>query len=114
MATLTRARLSASLRREMVAALEHAGVVRSPSVRRAFLAVPRELFVPELVARDGLAAIYRPDEALATATDSRGMAISSSSAPMIMAPMLEALQLRPGHSVLEVGVGSDRETEADQ
>jgi protein-L-isoaspartate(D-aspartate) O-methyltransferase len=90
----------------MVAALEHAGAMRSPSVRRAFLAVPRELFVPELVARNGLAAIYRPELALATATDSRGMAISSSSAPMIMAPMLEALQLRPGHRVLEVGAGT--------
>lgn len=106
MATLTRARSSVSLRNEMVAALEHAGVMRSPSVRRAFLAVPRELFVPELVDRDGLAAIYRPHEALATATDSHGMAISSSSAPMIMAPMLEALQLRPGHRVLEVGAGT--------
>jgi protein-L-isoaspartate(D-aspartate) O-methyltransferase len=91
---------SASLRKAMVATLERTGAVRTRSVRRAFLAVPRELFVPEIVARDGLAAIYRPELALATATDSRGMAISSSSAPMIMAPMLEALHLHPGPGVL--------------
>jgi protein-L-isoaspartate(D-aspartate) O-methyltransferase len=97
---------SASLRKAMVATLERTGAARTRSVRRAFLAVPRELFVPEIVARDGLAAIYRPELALATATDSRGMAISSSSAPMIMAPMLEALHLHPGHRVLEVGAGT--------
>ena len=34
------------------------------------------------------------------------MAISSSSAPAIMAPMLEALQLDPGHRVLEIGAGT--------
>ncbi len=73
------------------------------SVRKAFQAVPRELFVPEIVTRDGLAAIYRPELPLATATDSRGVAISSSSAPEIMALMLEALGLRPGQRVLEVG-----------
>jgi protein-L-isoaspartate(D-aspartate) O-methyltransferase len=64
------------------------------------------LFVPEIVARDGLPAIYRPELALATAIDSRGMAISSSSAPIIMGLMLEALQLSPGHRVLEIGAGT--------
>jgi protein-L-isoaspartate(D-aspartate) O-methyltransferase len=90
----------------MVAALERSGAVHSRSVRRAFQATPRELFVPEIVARDGLPAIYRPALALATAIDSRGMAISSSSAPIIMGLMLEALQLSPGQRVLEVGAGT--------
>jgi protein-L-isoaspartate(D-aspartate) O-methyltransferase len=101
-----RPRSSTSLRRELVAALERAGAVRSTPVRRAFQAVPREVFVPEIVARDGLPAIYRPDLALATALDRRGRAISSSSAPTIMGFMLEALQLSPGHRVLEVGAGT--------
>ena len=57
-------------------------------MRDAFLAVAREQFVPELAARDSLAAVYRPEVALTTATDNRGVAISSSSAPAIMAPML--------------------------
>jgi protein-L-isoaspartate(D-aspartate) O-methyltransferase len=101
-----RARSSTSLRREMVATLERAGAVRSRSVARAFRAVPRELFVSEIVARDGLAVIYRPELALATAIDGRGMAISSSSAPTIMGLMLEDLQLSPGQRVLEVGAGT--------
>ena len=96
---------SVRLRRAMVASLEASGAIRSEPVRDAFLAVPREHFVPELAKRDGLAAIYRPDVALTTATDNRGVAISSSSAPAIMAPMLEALQLDPGHRVLEIGAG---------
>lgn len=101
-----RPRSSASLRREMVTALERVGAVRSTPVRRAFQAIPREMFVPEIVTRDGLPAIYRPDLALATALDRRGRAISSSSAPSIMGLMLEALELSPGHRVLEVGAGT--------
>jgi protein-L-isoaspartate(D-aspartate) O-methyltransferase len=90
----------------MVASLERTNAIRTKSLRQAFQAVPRELFVPEVAVRDGLPAIYRPDVALATATDSRGVAISSSSAPNIMALMLETLQLRAGQRVLEVGTGT--------
>lgn len=71
----------------MIESLDRMGAIRSRSVRRVFQSVPRELFVPEIAARDGLAAIYRPEVALATATDSRGTPISSSSAPVIMALM---------------------------
>ncbi len=97
---------SVRLRRAMVASLEESGAVRSTATRDAFLAVPREHFVPELAARDGLASIYRPDVALTTATDNRGVAVSSSSAPAIMAPMLDALRLEPGQRVLEIGAGT--------
>src|SRR5580658_6247949 len=99
-------RSSASLRREMVDSLDRMGATRSRSVRHAFRAVPRELFVPEIAARDGLAGIYRPEVALATATDSRGIPISSSSAPAIMALMLEDLDLHSGHRILEIGAGT--------
>lgn len=75
-------------------------------VAEAFLAVPREAFVPEWVRRVGLDGIYRPEIPLATKVDANGQAISSSSAPAIMAPMLEALDLRPGHRVLEIGAGT--------
>jgi protein-L-isoaspartate(D-aspartate) O-methyltransferase len=99
-------RSSAALRREMVATLERAGVIHTRSVRRAFQSLPRELFVPEIATRDGLPSIYRPERALATALDSRGTSISSSSAPIIMGLMLEALQLSPGLRVLEIGTGT--------
>jgi protein-L-isoaspartate(D-aspartate) O-methyltransferase len=94
------------LRRQMVERLETAGAIRSVGVRRAFLAVPREHYVAEITARDGIEAVYREQAALVTATDAGGRAISSSSAPAIMAPMLESLDLRPGMRVLEVGAGT--------
>jgi protein-L-isoaspartate(D-aspartate) O-methyltransferase len=101
-----KARSSTALRREMVAALERDGVIHSRSIRRAFQSIPRELFVPEIAARDGLPSVHRPERALATALDGRGMSISSSSAPIIMGLMLEALQLSPGLRVLEIGAGT--------
>ena len=86
--------------------LERMGAIRTRPVRRAFQTVPRELFVPEIATRDGLAAVYRHEVALATATDSRGTPISSSSATVIMALMLEDLDIHPGHRVLEIGAGT--------
>ncbi len=77
----------------------------SPSVRRAFLAVPRERFLPEVAAREGLEAVYR-NHAIVTTRDERGTPMSSSSQPSIMAAMLERLDLSTGQRVLEVGAGS--------
>jgi protein-L-isoaspartate(D-aspartate) O-methyltransferase len=99
------ARQSARLRRQLVEELERGSRPLSPAVREAFLAVPREYFVPERAASDGLEAIYR-DEAILTTHDERGMYTSSSSQPSIMVPMLEALELREGQRVLEVGAGT--------
>jgi len=93
-------------RRAMVDKLEMARAIRTAAVSAAFDAVPRELFVPEIAVRDGLDAVYEPASALVTARDERGTPISSSSAPSIMAPMLEQLELREGLCVLEVGAGT--------
>lgn len=90
----------------MVAELVTRKAITSEPVRRAFLDVPREHFVPEIAVRDGVAAVYSVDRALVTKTDAMGNAISSASGPSIMAPMLENLALEPGMRVLEIGAGT--------
>jgi protein-L-isoaspartate(D-aspartate) O-methyltransferase len=93
------------LRAELVAALEGGGWLRSPRIRDAFLATPRELFLPGVAERDGLEAVYR-NEAIVTKRSRRGMPLSSSSQPTIMALMLEQLELADGMRVLEIGAGT--------
>jgi protein-L-isoaspartate(D-aspartate) O-methyltransferase len=88
-----------------VAELRAKGVIRSDPVEAAFLTIPRERFVPDVVAERGLEAVYR-DEALVTKRDSHGMPLSSSSQPALMAEMLQLLAPRPGDRVLEIGAGT--------
>ncbi len=92
------------LRARMVEVLERGGSVRTPAIRDAFLAIPRETFVPQIVAARGIEAAYA-DDALVT-HERDGLPTSSSSQPTIMALMLEALDVRPGHRVLEIGLGT--------
>jgi protein-L-isoaspartate(D-aspartate) O-methyltransferase len=91
-----RARLAETLRKEL-------GL--SAPVCAAFLAVPRELFLPAYTAQRGIEAAYR-DDAIVTKTDARGTPTSSSSQPTLMALMLEHLRLEPGQRVLEIGAGT--------
>jgi protein-L-isoaspartate(D-aspartate) O-methyltransferase len=93
------------LRGQLVAELERREQIQSERVREAFLAVPRELFVTDFAAREGLAAVYR-DEAILTKHNEFGLPLSSSSQPAIMALMLEQLELEEGMRVLEVGAGT--------
>jgi protein-L-isoaspartate(D-aspartate) O-methyltransferase len=93
------------LRRDLVAELHAKGVIRSDAVEAAFMTVPRERFVPEVAAERGLEAVYR-DEAIVTKRDPRGMPLSSSSQPALMAEMLELLAARRGDRVLEIGTGT--------
>ncbi len=79
--------------------------MKSATIRRAFLAVPRERFLPEVAEREGLERVYQ-DQAIVTVKDERGTPASSSSQPSMMASMLEQLDLRPGQRVLEVGAGT--------
>jgi protein-L-isoaspartate(D-aspartate) O-methyltransferase len=97
--------MSRRRREQLVRALESASAIRSSAVREAFLEVPREIFIPDVAKRLGVAAVYR-DEAYPIKTDPRGDAVSSSSQPGIMASMLEELRVLPGHSVLEIGAGT--------
>jgi protein-L-isoaspartate(D-aspartate) O-methyltransferase len=95
----------AELRRGLVRELEARGSIRTEAVRSAFLSVPRELFLPEATAERGIEAVYE-DEPIPTKFSRRGVPISSSSQPAIMAEMLERLGLEPGMRVLEVGAGT--------
>ena len=88
-----------------MAELEGRALICSERVRDAFLAVPRELFVPEAAARDGLEAVYR-DEVILTKRAESGLPLSSSPQPAIMAQMLERLRLEDGMRVLEIGAGT--------
>lgn len=92
-------------RRRLTVALRESGALTSDAVDRAFRVVARELFLPRTLAKEGLEAVYR-DEAIVTKRDARGLPLSSSSQPTIMAKMLELLDVRPGDRVLEIGVGT--------
>jgi protein-L-isoaspartate(D-aspartate) O-methyltransferase len=103
------------LRRRFVEQLRRNGAPMTPELAAAFAAVPREMFVAEgFQRRDGSwarpgsagfrAAVYR-DDVLVTKVDGR-VAISSSSQPSLMAIMLDALGVRPGDRVLEIGAGT--------
>ena len=86
----------------LVDQLRERGVIRSDPVARAFAAIPRHRFLPPMP----LERAYRIDEAIPTHFDGAGVPISSSSAPVIMAVMLEMLEIEPGQRVLEVGAGT--------
>ncbi|MGW7054890.1 methyltransferase domain-containing protein [Streptomyces sp. NPDC054887] len=109
----------AALVREMVAA----GALGDPAWRAAFAAVPRHLFVPYFfVAGPGghhrlwgedpdperrerwLRGVYS-DAPLATRVRGNEL-VSSSSQPSLMAEMLDELDVRDGHAVLEIGAGT--------
>jgi protein-L-isoaspartate(D-aspartate) O-methyltransferase len=91
----------AAARARMAAGLRINGRALSERIRDAFATVPRHLFVPQVSAAD----VYR-DEAFILKCGPDGVPLSSSSQPAMMAIMLEQLDLRPGHRVLEIGTGS--------
>lgn len=123
-----------ALRRQLVDQLVAAGVLRNAGWRDAFLSVPRELFLPRFFRfdqakgaftavdrtdEDWLTLVYR-DDAWTTQLDGddqlwdeaqrkgqvQGVPTASSSAPSIMAQMLDALDIQDGQRVLELGTGT--------
>lgn len=103
----------------LVDELTEAGKLCAPQWQDAFRTVPRHVFVPEFYQQDqtgawvkvstdsgeGLEAVYS-NRALFTDVDERGVGVSSSSMPGLMARMLELLDIRRGHRVLEIGTGT--------
>lgn len=91
------------LRAQLVGALIDTGHVRSPQVARVLRVVPRHRFLPGV----SLAEAYEDTHVVTKwATDGSGRALSSASAPWIVADMLEDLDLQPRHRVLEIGAGT--------
>ncbi|MER7751500.1 methyltransferase domain-containing protein [Kitasatospora sp. NPDC097643] len=116
----------------LASAIERSGTLLSSRVVEAFLNVPRHVFVPAFYRHDG--DVHRPwratgpdgadwlrhvyaDQVLVTEVDGvqaeeakpdgqSGAATSSSTLPSLMADMLDALDVRPGDRVLEVGTGT--------
>lgn len=95
------AALREAMVREVVANRSHVGVPLAPSVRRALARVPREAFLPGLDIEQAYT-----DQAVVTKRDGdRGVALSSVSAPTVIALMLDRADIHPGHRVLEIGSG---------
>jgi len=89
-----------SLHQRLLQELRDGDLLSDPRVEEAFCSVPRHLFLPGVP----LETVYTDD---AIPTRSRdGFPISSSSQPAVMATMLDQLDLRPGHRVLEIGAGT--------
>ncbi|OAR25884.1 methyltransferase [Streptomyces sp. ERV7] len=114
---------AAEARAALVAEIVAGGALDDPAWRAAFEEVPRDLFVPYyFVGRPGghqrlwgqdpdpgmrarwLDGVYT-DMPLATRLRD-GELLSSSSQPSLMARMLEVLDVRDGHAVLEIGAGT--------
>lgn len=82
-------------RKELVKRLKYEGRIKSQVVEKAFLDIPREVFVPDNIKR--YAYLDTPLEI------GQGQTIS---APHMVAIMVEALDLKKGQKVLEIGAGS--------
>lgn len=106
---------AAEMRRRYVEELRRDGLLVDEDVAQAFGAVPREEFVASgfdggngrwvgPAEPDFLTLVYRNHPLVTKLVD--GVPVSSSSQPSLMASMIEALDLRPGSRVLEIGVGT--------
>jgi protein-L-isoaspartate(D-aspartate) O-methyltransferase len=89
------------LREQLVSGLRASGALHDERVAAALAAVPRHVFLPGVEVDRAYA-----DDAIVTKLDADGRPVSSSSQPAIMALMLEQLDVRPGHRVLEIGAGT--------
>src|SRR3981081_4333279 len=91
-----------ALRARMVDTIATNGHARSGPVRKAMLTVARHLFLPAATVEEAYA-----DQAVTTKPGMNGgRPLSCASQPTIVAMMLEQLDVRPGHRVLEIGAGT--------
>src|SRR4051794_20264637 len=90
------------LHTDLVDLLLNRGTVTTGRVEAALRAVSRHPFVPNVP----LETAYAPDDAIITKRDPAGLALSSASAPGVVASMLEQLDVQPGMRILEIGAGT--------
>ncbi|MFD8494190.1 methyltransferase domain-containing protein [Amycolatopsis sp. NPDC059657] len=111
--------------RDLADRLTKDGVLHDPAWRTALEATPRHVFVPSFYRKepecwvavagteDWLDTVYS-DSVLVTAIarmpNGEQVPISSASEPSLMVRMLETLDIRDGHRVLEVGTGTGYNT----
>ncbi len=93
--------LVAELRSKLVDELCEWEPFRAAAVEDAMRTVPRHLFLPGIPVGEAYSHAN-----IVTHRDSEGVAVSSASAAGTVAGMLQQLEVRPGHRVLEVGVGT--------
>ncbi|WP_239405482.1 methyltransferase, FxLD system [Frankia sp. Cj3] len=89
------------LRVALIDTLHRFHMIRSPQVEAAFRAVPRHLFLPGVDLDTAYAS-----QVVVTKRTAGGSAVSSASHPLVVASMLEQLDVQPGHRVLEIGAGT--------
>src|SRR5947207_383578 len=90
-----------TLRTQMVDRIIAAGWARSERVAEAMRTVPRHLFVPDAPVQEAY-----DDRAVITKRAPDGTALSCASEPVIVAMMLDQLDVHPGHRILEIGAGT--------
>ncbi|WP_326778315.1 methyltransferase, FxLD system [Streptomyces sp. NBC_01445] len=95
------ARDAQELREVLIAKIDSLGSFRTSRVKDAFRTVPRHVFLPDV----DLETAYAP-KPVVTKRAEDGTAVSSASSPNIVAKMLEQLDVRPGHRVLEIGAAT--------
>lgn len=118
------AELAAYARTQMVDMLRREGAITDPTVEAAFRTIPRHLFLDAFYVREQTTPVrwkriesstldphtwchmIYADDPRVTRLNEIGNPISSSSAPTIMAHMLEVAHLASGQRVLEIGTGS--------
>ncbi|MEU8269003.1 methyltransferase, FxLD system [Sphaerisporangium sp. NPDC049002] len=93
---------AARLHARLVDLLVSRGTVTTERVETALRTVARHPFVADA----SLDSAYAPDDAVVTKRDHTGAALSSASAPGVVASMLEQLDVQPGDHILEIGAGT--------
>ncbi len=91
---------SENLRNKLIDSLIESGIIKTKKIEAAFRKVPREIFLPNFKLNE----VYTDGSVI---TKMIGVEpISSSTAPSLMASMIEILKVKPNQKILEIGTGT--------